>query len=559
MADTLQFKKGLLANLDKATKKAGTIYVTTDERAMYVDVDDSTRIRLGDFIEVAKESDLYNYTPFSTSALYYINADGRLLKFMNMDEVSGKANFRCINSTEAVDLIVKGIDERLGVAEETIVAINNIIGENDTKGLRAKIAKNTKDISDLNTDYAAYKETVSGEFGKVREEFAAEDVLIRADISQINLVIPTLATAQSVTDLTGVVGQNKQAAEKAVSDLITERISPLETKVGKPKDGGDAATGLFAKVAALEEYDATVAQKISSYDQVIPTLATAQSVTDLSGTVSTNNTNINKKVDDLVTNRIVPAETNITNLQSDMTDVKGRLSTAEGNFANYVLTTTYEAHLEDATQKENAQNGRLDTIESVLGTDNSKGLRATVAGLSSTVSSHGQRLDAIDLLTPNIATNTQDIADINAAIGTKTDTADTTLYGYINSSFAAADAMKFMGGISSFNALKSKTDVEAGHTYVLTAKDTTSTAGTIYAVGDLFVALNDGDNQTWTHVPSGYAPGLEALTGANNQIIMTNHSGTTVGQISVAAAAGSSITASVADNALTIGMEWGSF
>ena len=78
-------------------------------------------------------------------------------------------------------------------------------------------------------------------------------------------------------------------------------------------------------------------------------------------------------------------------------------------------------------------------------------------------------------------------------------------------------------------------------------------------VGDLFVALNDGDNQTWTHVPSGYAPGLEALTGVNNQIIMTNHSGTTVGQISVAAAEGSSITASVANNALTIGMEWGSF
>ena len=46
------FKKGLLANLP-GTHAAGTFYVTTDERALYLDVDDSTRIRLGDFQEFA--------------------------------------------------------------------------------------------------------------------------------------------------------------------------------------------------------------------------------------------------------------------------------------------------------------------------------------------------------------------------------------------------------------------------------------------------------------------------------------------------------------------------
>ena len=48
----VNFKKGLLANLP-ATKTTGTFYVTTDERAMYLDVDASTRIRLGDFQEFA--------------------------------------------------------------------------------------------------------------------------------------------------------------------------------------------------------------------------------------------------------------------------------------------------------------------------------------------------------------------------------------------------------------------------------------------------------------------------------------------------------------------------
>ena len=45
---TVSFKKGLVSKLP-ATYSEGTFYVTTDERAMYLDVSDSARIRLGDF------------------------------------------------------------------------------------------------------------------------------------------------------------------------------------------------------------------------------------------------------------------------------------------------------------------------------------------------------------------------------------------------------------------------------------------------------------------------------------------------------------------------------
>ena len=40
MANVL-FKKGLLAGLKDAPIKEGTIYVTTDERAMYLDISNS--------------------------------------------------------------------------------------------------------------------------------------------------------------------------------------------------------------------------------------------------------------------------------------------------------------------------------------------------------------------------------------------------------------------------------------------------------------------------------------------------------------------------------------
>ena len=67
---TVSFKKGLLANLP-ATHTAGTFYVTTDERAMYLDVDASTRIRLGDFQEFATVDALKANANPNTSALYY--------------------------------------------------------------------------------------------------------------------------------------------------------------------------------------------------------------------------------------------------------------------------------------------------------------------------------------------------------------------------------------------------------------------------------------------------------------------------------------------------------
>ena len=83
MANVL-FKKGLLKNLP-AEKVAGTIYVTTDERAMYLDVDASTRIRLGDFNEIPNLNALPDVshtggTPNPTG-LYYSVAENVLARY----------------------------------------------------------------------------------------------------------------------------------------------------------------------------------------------------------------------------------------------------------------------------------------------------------------------------------------------------------------------------------------------------------------------------------------------------------------------------------------------
>lgn len=83
MAANVNFKRGLLANLATQPLTDGHIYVTTDERAMYVDYNDAgtvKRIRLGDFIEVANQENLPTLTSASLTALYYVTNGNMLVK-----------------------------------------------------------------------------------------------------------------------------------------------------------------------------------------------------------------------------------------------------------------------------------------------------------------------------------------------------------------------------------------------------------------------------------------------------------------------------------------------
>ena len=78
---SVSFKKGLLANLP-ASYTEGTFYVTTDERALYLDVSNSARVRIGDFQEFATLQALQANTNPSTTALYYV-ADMNVLAKWN--------------------------------------------------------------------------------------------------------------------------------------------------------------------------------------------------------------------------------------------------------------------------------------------------------------------------------------------------------------------------------------------------------------------------------------------------------------------------------------------
>lgn len=102
----VMFKKGLLAGLP-STYAEGTFYVTTDERAIYLDVSDSARIRLGDFQEFATLEALKANVNPSTSALYYISGLNVLAKWNGTDYVqinldTGATSVEVVGSGNAV-------------------------------------------------------------------------------------------------------------------------------------------------------------------------------------------------------------------------------------------------------------------------------------------------------------------------------------------------------------------------------------------------------------------------------------------------------------------------
>ena len=122
--------------------------------------------------------------------------------------------------------------------------------------------------------------------------------------------------------------------------------------------------------------------------------------------------------------------------------------------------------------------------------------------------------------------------------------------------------MEYISGVASQTALEAITTPKKGDTYVVTAQ-----FGNYYP-GDFLIATGTedengtipADNLSWTHVKTGYDATLEqSISGDNNKITLSSVSGDNKGEITFTAAAGSASTVSVANNTVTVGIEWDNF
>lgn len=224
---TVAFKKGLLAALP-STYAEGTFYVTTDERAIYLDVDGSTRIRIGDFQEFATLQALQANTNPSTTALYYITELNVLAKWngtsyvqINLD--TGATSIEVVGDGNAVtaasyDPATRKITLTKGAthttAEDVDNAIDLAIGELGNKEGDTPYA-NVKDYVDTKI-----ADVVAGSIEGLGD-LASKDEVTEADLeatlaAKINGKAD-VGTAEDTSSMDTVKGAKKYADEKVAA------------------------------------------------------------------------------------------------------------------------------------------------------------------------------------------------------------------------------------------------------------------------------------------------------------------------------------------------------
>lgn len=202
----LNFKYGLHKNLPAfAAQNVGTIYVTTDEKAMYVDLDGG-RIRLSQIITCTYEEWNALKPPYSTEAFYYIIDKNALLKYneADSDDDGFSTGWVQINSTAALQKALEDLGKRVSDVEADIASLEVTIGNHTTQ------------INTLNGDV-----TLAGSVKKTVADALAENDIFETDILTVNAL--------------GGIGANVDLNGMTTHEILTTLLYPyVEPVVGNP-------------------------------------------------------------------------------------------------------------------------------------------------------------------------------------------------------------------------------------------------------------------------------------------------------------------------------------
>ena len=221
----VSFKKGLVSKLP-ATYSEGTFYVTTDERAIYLDVSNEARIRLGDFQEFASVAALEANPNPSTTALDYVNDINCLAKWDGSKYVQ--------------------------INRDTGMTSVEVVGE----GNAVTAAVYSEDGRKLTLTKGATYMTAADVDGKISDKVGAIEGTVKKYVDDKTAGI---ASDEALTALTGRVttaegdidALEEKVGEKAVGTQIDEKIAAL--KLDETYDPKGAADGKDEAIAAAKK------------------------------------------------------------------------------------------------------------------------------------------------------------------------------------------------------------------------------------------------------------------------------------------------------------------
>ena len=230
MADSLLFRKGTLAGLAGATKVAGAVSFTTDEPAIYLDIqegDEVVRKRIGDLIvyETAEEliaegNTAVNGTvgPWSKTALYYVVESNALLKWTG-------SVWKQINSVSDI--------------EGNITQLDDIVrGEN---GLVSQ-------VTDLSSSIDAINDSTNGILAQAKSDATTKANQALDDAKSDAATKANQAKADAISEAKGYTDTQLLTVNQTISDLQS-----ADTEIEKDIEANTKAISAETKRATDEE------------------------------------------------------------------------------------------------------------------------------------------------------------------------------------------------------------------------------------------------------------------------------------------------------------------
>lgn len=461
MADLLRFKKGLSAGLENLAKSAGTIYVTTDEHAMYVDISDTERIRLGDFIVVPSLNDLATsaYKPWSTTALYYVTAENALARYngtewkqindtseieadilqlktavgtkktenaeatgiyLDIDNLNKKIEDLVGGEGDDVTSIV-GLSARLATAEDEIDALQGTVGD-ASSGLVKRVTDLEGEVDDIDTRVTNNATAITKLNGNSETEGSVD--------YKVHQATKDLATQQSVADIKTVVdkldgsveteGSVKKQIADATKDLATKQslkdtsdVVAQHTTILNTLNGDAATTGSVAEAKTI------ASRAEGKADANAGEIATLKGNQDTVGSVDYK---VHQATKDLATKQsVTDLNTTVTNQGTAITGLQNAMTgnaATEGTVANKIKAALDAEKAETGSigsldKRVTAAEGDIDTLQEKVGNVDISGAGASIT-------------DAISKINTKAGENAGNITSLQTEVD-KLKTADTTL------------------------------------------------------------------------------------------------------------------------------------
>ena len=339
MAINVQFKRGPLSTLSSQSIKDGTIYVTTDEHAMYLD-HGTQRIRLGDFIPVDTIEDLPSAGHVYETAMYYVKTNNILARW-------DKTNSRWIQINKAGVVGVESTGSGNIISDITTVVANDgtlklritkttVASADDLANLAARVSTNEDNIGNLQTDVTTFKGgvEVSGSILNIAND--VKTTLLGGETSYTTLKIIGDALRQLMANIQGYdnrITANAEAidvlngtGEGSVAQIVATEIAKVIANAPESYDTlkeiadwindhpntvadiNTAITNLASRVSDLETDASSLKTRMTTAEGKITTLETA--VTTLNGDVNTTNS-VDYKINQATQN----LNTDISNLR----------------------------------------------------------------------------------------------------------------------------------------------------------------------------------------------------------------------------------------------------